>query len=272
MSAHSVEFADGMQHGVRPEDRIALAVDGPVAVATLCRPPVNAIDEAWVARLDEILDALGRAEGVSVLVLRSSERLFSAGADLELMRACFDTEAGRARMAAFVRGIQRCYARLERSDKVTIAAIGGAALGGGLELALACDLRVVADTATVGLPEVRLGLIPGAGGTQRLTRLCGAAAAKRLILGAETVRGAEAAALGIAQWAVPAGELDRRARAIAEQVAALPAPALAAGKRCIRAALESASDGFELEIGATAALFSAASTQARVRRFLEGRR
>jgi enoyl-CoA hydratase/carnithine racemase len=131
---------------------------------------------------------------------------------------------------------------------------------------------VVADTATVGLPEVRLGLIPGAGGTQRLTRLCGAAAAKRLILGAETVRGAEAAALGIAQWAVPAGELDRRARAIAEQVAALPAPALAAGKRCIRAALESASDGFELEIGATAALFSAASTQARVRRFLEGRR
>src|SRR3989304_4273426 len=102
-----------------PADRIALAIEAPVAVATLCRPPVNAIDEAWIARLDEILDALERTDGVSVLVLRSSERVFSAGADLELMRTRFDTEAGRARMVAFVREIQRCYARLERSTKVT---------------------------------------------------------------------------------------------------------------------------------------------------------
>jgi enoyl-CoA hydratase/carnithine racemase len=253
-------------------DRIALATEGPIAFATLCRPRVNAIDEPWIAQLDAILDALERAEAVSVLVLRSSERVFSAGADLELMRARFDTEAGRARMVAFVRALQRCYARLERLEKVTIAAIGGAALGGGLELALACDLRVVADTATVGLPESRLGLIPGAGGTQRLTRLAGAATAKRVILGAETVRGAEAAALGIVQWVAPAGELDRRVRAIAEQVAALPAPALAASKRCIRAALAPEGDGYGLEVGATGALLAAAETQRRIRGFLEGRR
>jgi enoyl-CoA hydratase/carnithine racemase len=253
-------------------DRIALAIEGPIALATLCRPPVNAIDEPWIARLDEILDGLERAEGVSVLVLRSSERVFSAGADLELMRARIDSEAGRAGMVAFVRELQRCYARLERMEKVTIAAIGGAALGGGLELALACDLRVVAETATVGLPESRLGLIPGAGGTQRLTRLCGAAVARRLIFGAETVRGAEAAALGIAQWVVPAGELDPRVRAIAEQVAGLPAPALAASKRCIRAALEPEGDGYGLEVTATGALLAAAETQERIRGFLEGRR
>ena len=255
-----------------PSDRIALAIEGPVAVASLCRPPVNAIDEAWVARLDEILDALERTDGVSVLVLCSSERVFSAGADLELMRTRFDTEAGRARMVAFVREIQRCYARLERSTKVTIAAIGGAALGGGLELALACDLRLVADTAKVGVPEARLGLLPGAGGTQRLARLAGEAVAKRLILGAEVVGGTEAAALGIAQWVVPVGELERRARALAEHVAALPASALAACKRCIAAPLEPGVDGFELEVAGTAALLATAETQSRVRGFLEGQR
>ena len=255
-----------------PSDRIALAIEGPVAVATLCRSPVNAIDEAWVARLDEILDVLERTDGVSVLVLRSSERVFSAGADLELMRARFDTEGGRARLVAFVRELQRCYARLERSNTVTIAALGGAALGGGLELALACDLRLVADAAKVGLPEARLGLLPGAGGTQRLARLCGEAVAKRLILGAEVVCGAEAATLGIAQWVVPVGDLDRRARALADRVAALPASALAACKRCIAAPLEPGSDGFELEIAGTAALLASAETQARVRGFLEGQR
>jgi enoyl-CoA hydratase/carnithine racemase len=258
--------------GTPPSDRIALAVDGPVAVATLCRAPVNAIDDAWVARLDEILDGLERAEHVSVLVLRSSVRVFSAGADLALVRARLDTEAGRSRMVAFVRALQQCYARLERSNKVTIAAIGGAALGGGLELALACDLRVVADTAKIGLPEAHLGLLPGAGGTQRLARLAGEAVAKRLIFGAEVVGGTEAAALGIAQWVVPADDLDRRARSLADRVAAFPASALAACKRCIAAPLEPGQDGFELELAGTAALLATAETRARVREFLEGRR
>jgi enoyl-CoA hydratase/carnithine racemase len=273
MNTHSIGVVRGPQSETRrlSEDRIALAIEGPVAVATLCRRPVNAIDEAWIKRLDDILDALERTD-VSVLVLRSSERVFSAGADLELMRARFDTEAGRADMVAFVRELQRCYARLERSAKVTIAAIGGAALGGGLELALACDLRLIADTAKVGLPEARLGLLPGAGGTQRLARLAGEAVAKRLILGAEVVDGTEAAALGIAQWVVPADDLDRRVRALAEQVAALPASALAACKRCLAAPLEPGERGFALELAGTAALLATAETRARVREFLAGRR
>jgi enoyl-CoA hydratase/carnithine racemase len=250
---------------------IALAIEGPIAVATLDRPPVNAIDEVWLARLDEVIGLVERA-GAAVLVLRSAARAFCAGADLALMRSRFATEEGRARMVAFVGEIQRVYARLERADFVSVAAIGGAALGGGLELALACDLRVVADTARVGLPEARLGLLPGAGGTQRLARICGEAVARRLILGAEVVAGPDAAALGIAHWSVPADTLDARVRALAEGIAELPAAALASCKQCIGAASDPRLDGYALELSATARLLATVDTQERVRKFLDGRK
>ena len=251
---------------------IALVLEGPLAVATLSRAPVNAIDEAWLARLDEALAAVERAEGVAALLVRSSERIFSAGADLELMRSRFDTPEGRARMVAFVREIQRVYARFEELPQVTIAEIGGAAMGGGFELALACDLRIAAQDATLGLPEARLGLVPGAGGTQRLTRIAGEATAKRLILGAEVLTGAQAAALGLVHWAVPATELAARARALASAITALPAAAVAACKRCIGAALEPGANGYAMEVASTAALLESAVTQDRVRKFLEKRR
>jgi enoyl-CoA hydratase/carnithine racemase len=180
--------------------------------------------------------------------------------------------AGRARMVAFVREIQRVFARLERLPQVSIAEIGGAALGGGLELALACDLRIAAAQARLGLPEARLGLVPGAGGTQRLTRLVGEALAKRLILGAETVTGDEAAALGLVQWAVPASDLAPRARSIASAIAALPAAALARCKRCIAAAVAGEPAGYDMELAATGELLADARTQDLVRRFLEKQR
>lgn len=251
---------------------VALMLDGPLAVVTLSRAPVNAIDEAWLARLDEALAAIERAEGVAALLVRSTERIFCAGADLELMRGRFDTAQGRERMIAFVRDIQRVYARLARLPQVTIAELGGAALGGGFELALACDLRIAAEQATLGLPEARLGLLPGAGGTQRLTRIAGEAVAKRLILGAETVSGIEAAALGLVQWAVPAAELPVRAMAIAAGIAALPAAAVAACKRCIHGSLEPGVNGYEMEVEATAALLENEATQDRVRQFLARKR
>lgn len=250
---------------------IGLARNGALAVATLARPPVNAINDEWLARFGTILDELAR-EATAVLWIRSAERVFCAGADLELMRAGFPTEQGRAGMLALAGRMQEVFARLERAATVSIAEVGGAALGGGFELALACDLRVVADTAEVGLPEVRLGLLPGGGGTQRLTRLCGAAIAKRLILGAETVRGAEAVALGLAHWAAPRDELQARTGAIAERIAALPAAALAACKRCIGAALEADVDGFSLETSETQKLYASAQTQELVTAFLETRR
>jgi enoyl-CoA hydratase/carnithine racemase len=247
---------------------ISLTIDEGVATATLARPPVNAIDDAWIARLLEVVQA-AEAHGARALLIRSSQRTFSAGADLALMRSRFDSAPGRAQMVAFVREMHRAYARVESSPLVSVAEIGGAAMGGGLELALACDFRVAAAEAKLGLPEARLGLLPGAGGTQRLTRIAGEATAKRLILGAEVVDGNEAARLGIVQWAVPAAEVICFARRIAQDVAALPAQSLAACKRCIGAAREAGTGGYELEVEATGALLASADTQARVRAFLE---
>ena len=243
---------------------ITLEREGPLAVATLARAPVNAINEDWLARLEGIFDQL---QDTAVLLIRSSQKAFCAGADLELMRSRFDTPEGRERMVAFVREIQRVFARLERLPQVTLAEIGAAALGGGLELALACDLRIAAEDARLGLPEPRLGLIPGAGGTQRLPRVAGEAVAKRLILGAEVISGAQAAALGVVHWAVPAAGLAARARAIAADIAALPAAALAEAKGCIGAV-----NGYERELEATARLLAQDETQERVRAFLEKRR
>ncbi|HEU4350756.1 MAG TPA: enoyl-CoA hydratase/isomerase family protein [Burkholderiales bacterium] len=242
---------------------ISLEREGPLAVATLARPPVNAIDEAWLARLEGML---GELQGSSVLLLRSDQKAFCAGADLELMRSRFDSVDGRARMVGFVREIQRVFARLERLPQVTLAEIGASALGGGLELALACDLRIVAEDARLGLPEPRLGLIPGAGGTQRLPRIAGIAVAKRLILGAEVISGAQAAALGVVHWAVPASELAARARSIARDIVSLPATALAEAKACI-----GAHNGYERELEATATLLAQDETQWRVRAFLAKR-
>ncbi len=251
---------------------ISLVLEGPVATALLARSPVNAIDEAWLSRLDEAIGTLERSEGLSVLLIRSAERAFCAGADLALMRSRFDSDEGRAKMIAFVREIQRVYARLERLALVTIAEIGGPALGGGLELALACDLRIASQSARLGLPEAGLGLLPGAGGTQRLTRIAGEAAAKRLILGGEVIDGAEAERLGLVQWSVPAGELSGRAQALAAEIGKLPGAALAACKRCIGAVRDGALDGYELEIEGTAALLAQPETQRRVREFLSKRR
>lgn len=251
---------------------IELAIDGAVATATLCRPPVNAINEEWVARFGEILDEVDKAAPVSVLWIRSRERVFCAGADLALMHSILDSAAGRQRMIDLTRRMQELFARLECCSKVTLAEIGGAAVGGGCELALACDLRVIADSARIGLPEAGLGLLPAAGGTQRLTRICGEAVARRLILGAELVSGADAVALGLAQWMASGAAIEASADAIVQRIAKLPARALAECKRCIGVALDGSTDGFEAELAGSAMLLALPETQQRVARFLDKKR
>jgi enoyl-CoA hydratase len=128
----------------------------------------------------------------------------------------------------------------------------------------------VADSAKLGLPEARLGLLPGAGGTQRLTRICGDAVARRLIFTAEVVDGARAAALGLAHECVAADALEGAARALAERIATVPAAALAACKRCITAAVERNEDGFAAEVEGTTMLYAQTESQELVRRFLAG--
>lgn len=238
-------------------------------IATLClsRPPVNAISEEWVRRFSQILDDLAARSDWSVLHLISDQKVFCAGADLAEIRAHVDAPGGPDRMYAYVAGIQRLYQQIDELPQVTVAKIGGAALGGGLELALACDLRIAATDVKIGLPEAQLGLIPGGGGTQRLTRLCGRSVASRLILGAEIIDGALAHELGVVQWAVPRAQLDVRAQEIAARVAALPNAALSWSKACIAAAAGSGGDGYRDELEGTRRLLTNAETRKRVGAF-----
>src|ERR1039458_8903660 len=242
---------------------------GRVAVATLARPPVNALNDEMLDRLDAVLDEVAADEEVSVLHIRSDQRVFCAGADLALMRSCFATPEGTDVMVEVVRRMQRLFERIEAAPLVTLAEIGGAALGGGLELALACDVRVAAVEATLGLPEVRLGLLPGAGGTQRLTRLCGRGIANRLILGGEVIDGTLAERLGVVQWTRPLSQLPEWTRELAARFAQAPRPALAASKRCLAAVGDPHRDGYAEELAATRKLYQHPETRRRVAEFLE---
>lgn len=250
---------------------IVTKISGQIAELTLCRAPVNAISEDWVRRFDAELDALSGRTDWTILHVRSQQKAFCAGADLVEVRERIDQPDGPDRMYAFVAGIQRLYHRIERLPQVTLAEIGGPAMGGGLELALACDLRVVAVEAKLGLPEARLGLIPGAGGTQRLTKLCGPAVAARLILGAEIIDGAAASDLGIAHWAFAGSDLREKTAAIVRSIAALPSAALHACKRCIAAATEPGRGGYTDELEATRNLLGEPETRRRIDAFLAAR-
>lgn len=242
---------------------------GRVAVVTLSRPPVNALDGVLLARLDAILDQIVDDDEITVLHIRSDQKAFCAGADLALMRSSFAAADGPEAMLKVATRMQRLFGRIEASPLVALAEIGGAALGGGLELALACDVRVAAAGAKLGLPEVGLGLLPGAGGTQRLTRLCGRGVANRLILGAEVIDGAQAERLGLVQWARPREQLADWTRDLAAKIAVLPKAALAEAKRCIAAQGDPTQDGFAEELAATRRLYHHPETRRRVSEFLD---
>ena len=247
---------------------LSMEMTGHVMVATLSRPPVNALNEALIERLDDVLDKVAANGSVCVLHIRSDQKAFSAGADLALMQSCFATPEGPDAMITVLRHMQALFARIESAPVVTLAEIGGAAVGGGLELALACDLRIAAAEAKLGLTEARLGLLPGAGGTQRLTRLCGRGLANRLILGGDVITGAEALELGIVQWACPRAQLIDRARELAAHYANIPRATVAQIKKCLGSADDRSRDGYEDEITGTRQLYDNPETRRRVSDFL----
>jgi enoyl-CoA hydratase len=247
---------------------ITLTIADSIATLLLNRPPVNAISDEFITLFHAKLDALTARSDWNVLHIRSNLKVFCAGADLVQVRERFNAPDGADRAYSYVAALQRLYTRIEKLPNVTLVEIGGAAMGGGLELALACDLRIVALEARLGLPEARLGLLPGGGGTQRLTRLCGRSVATRLILTAEVVDGAAAAELGIANWAVAHGDLATRASELARQVAGLPSAALGASKRCIAAAEQPGTGGYFDELEETRQLSMNPETRKRVEAFL----
>jgi enoyl-CoA hydratase len=199
-------------------------IEGVVATVTLDRPEVlHALDSTMFDELEQVFTMLGADPIVRVILLTGSgERAFAAGADI---RALAGTDAVSG-LAVSQRG-QQVFTLIERCGKPVIACINGVALGGGCELALACTLRLASDKGRLGFPEVRLGLIPGYGGTQRLTRLVGRSAALRLMLTAQVVDAPEALRIGLVNEVVPAAELLAFARALAETIAAMAPLALA---------------------------------------------
>jgi enoyl-CoA hydratase/carnithine racemase len=241
-------------------------------VLTLDRPPVNAINDEWLTQFHRILTDLEQSSEFAVLHIRSAQKIFCAGMDVAHIQALAARPDGADAMVADVTEFQRAFARIEAMPQVVLAEIGGAALGGGLELALACDLRIAARHAKIGLPEARLGLIPGAGGTQRLTRLCGRGIASRLILSAEVLDGAAAERLGVVQWSFDKEELPASAEAIATRIADLSPESGREAKRLIAAALDPTRDGYAEEREADRRLFGSPDTQSRIGQFLAGAR
>ncbi|HET6397784.1 MAG TPA: enoyl-CoA hydratase-related protein [Pseudoxanthomonas sp.] len=191
--------------------------DGPVRILTVDRPDkLNALNRQTLEALDAAFAAAATDDGVRAVVLTGSgAKAFVAGADIAEMNALTAIQAREFSALG-----QRLMRRIERMPKPVIAMVNGYALGGGLELAMACHLRVAADTARLGQPEVNLGLIPGFGGTQRLLRLAGRAAALELCLLGTPVDAARALQLGLVNRVVPAAELEAETLALAAQLAA----------------------------------------------------
>ena len=244
---------------------VRLEVDGAVGTIRLDRPKMNAINAQLRAELHEAaLEARDRTD-VRAVVLYGGERVFAAGADIKEMESL-----SYADMLAWGAGLQETLKVIGRLPKPVVAAVTGFALGGGFELALTADFRVVGERAQVGVPEILLGVIPGGGGTQRLTRLVGPAKAKGMVFTGRFVGSDEALALGIADAVVPDAGVYDAAVAMAQQWAAGPAVALRAAKQAIDDGLELDLDSaLRLESALFAGLFATDDQKAGMRSFLE---
>jgi enoyl-CoA hydratase/carnithine racemase len=233
-------------------DVVRLEVDGGVATLRLDRPPVNALNAEVQDRLRELAREVDRRADVRAVVLYGGERVFAAGADIKEMAEWSYTDTVDRSYA-----LAASFAAVARIGKPVVAAVTGYALGGGLELALSADVRVCGEGAKLGQPEILLGLIPGAGGTQRLPRLVGPAKAKDMIFTGRFVDAAEALAMGLVDRVVPDGEVYEAARAWAEQFTRGPAYALRAAKEAVDRGLDvDLETGLQIERQQFAALFA----------------
>jgi enoyl-CoA hydratase/carnithine racemase len=244
---------------------VTVETDQVVATIRLNRPPMNALSAALQADLAAAAGQVAGDPAVRAVVLYGGPKLFAAGADIKEMSA-----ASYPQMTQDSARLQDALNAVAKIGKPVIAAVTGYALGGGLELALCADFRVLGANAQVGQPEILLGLIPGAGGTQRLPRLIGAAKAKDLIFSGRFVGAAEALAIGLADKVVPDDEVYAAACQMAAAYAGGPAIALAAAKQSIDLGLDAdLATGLELERLSFAGLFATEDARAGMRSFLE---
>ena len=219
--------------------------DGPrkTGLVTLNRPKqLNALNDALMDELGAAMLAFDADDGIGCIVITGSEKAFAAGADIGAMATSSYMDVHRSDF------ITRNWEAIRRIRKPVIAAVAGFALGGGCELAMMCDFIVAADTARFGQPEIKLGIIPGAGGTQRLPRAVGKAKAMDLVLTGRMMDAAEAERAGLVSRVVPAAELMNVALAAAQAICELSGPSVALAKECVNRAFEGTlSDGVMFE-------------------------
>ncbi|MGJ5833690.1 enoyl-CoA hydratase/isomerase family protein [Streptomyces ossamyceticus] len=244
---------------------VHLEVAEGVGTIRLDRPPMNALDIAVQDRLKELAEEAAGRDDVRAVILYGGEKAFAAGADIKEMQAM-----DHAAMVARSRALQDSFSAVARIPKPVVAAVTGYALGGGCELALCADYRIAGENAKLGQPEILLGVIPGAGGTQRLSRLIGPSKAKDLIFTGRMVKADEALALGLVDRVVPADEVYKAAHEWAAKLAQGPAIALRAAKESIDAGLETDLEtGLAIERNWFAGLFATEDRERGMRSFVE---
>jgi enoyl-CoA hydratase/carnithine racemase len=244
---------------------VRVETDGAVATIRLDRPPMNALSIQVQDELGAAVAQVSAESAVRAVVIYGGEKVFAAGVDVKEMAG-----SSYARMTEFSLRLKAVYDAVAKIPKPVVAAVTGYALGGGLELALCADFRVLGERARVGQPEILLGIIPGAGGTQRLPRLVGPARAKDIVYTGRFVTAQEALSIGLADRVVPDAEVYQAACELAVRFAAGPAVALAAAKQAIDDGLEVGLDaGLEIERLHFAGLFATDDARAGMRSFVE---
>jgi enoyl-CoA hydratase len=249
-------------------ENILVETRGRVGLVTLNRPKaLNALNDALMNELGEALATFDADEAIGAMVITGSDKAFAAGADIGAMK---DRSFRDVYMGQY---ITRNWERLRSIRKPVIAAVAGYALGGGCELAMMCDILIAADTAKFGQPEIKLGIIPGAGGTQRLPRAVGKAKAMDLVLTGRMMDAAEAERAGLVSRVVPADKLVDEAVAAAERIAEFSLPSVMMAKEAVNRAYESPlAEGMLFERRLFHALFATEDQKEGMAAFVEKRK
>ena len=240
---------------------------GRVGLITLNRPQqLNALNDQLIGELNAVLDGYEADDGIGAIVLTGSEKAFAAGADIKEMQSKSYIEAYKGDFIA-------SWERITRCRKPVIAAVAGFALGGGCELAMSCDFIIAADTAKFGQPEIKLGIMPGAGGSQRLARAVGKAKAMELCLTGRNMDAAEAERAGLVARVVPAADLLADALKTAETIASMSLTAAMMTKDCVNRAFETTlAEGIRYERRTFHAMFATDDQKEGMAAFTEKRR
>ncbi len=241
--------------------------EGEITIVTVNRPPVNALNTQLEQELKQVFEELCEQEPYGVVILTGEGRAFIAGADIKNLanmdsKGAYEMTLGTKDMLSFI----------ENCPKIVIAAINGLALGGGCEVAMVCDIRVIDESTIIGLPEVSLGVLPGAGGTQRLARLVGPGKAKELIFTGDPIKADEAFRIGLVERIAPKGEALNEAKKIAERILLRGPVAVANSKKSINNGFVMTSDeGFKAETQLFSDLFETEDQKEGAIAFMEKR-